>query len=162
MRLAWPTKRLVFCFVLMTFLLLAASAAMMAQAGFTVSATPSSLSIPQNGRGVSTITTTISGGFNNSISLSATGVPLGASVSFNPSTIGAPGGGSSTMTIALLPIARAGTYPITVTGNGGGVKKTTTVTLTITAQGAANFTVVAIPSSLSVVQEIGRASCRER
>ena len=136
----------------MTFLLLAASAAMTAQAGFTVSATPSSLSIPQNGRGVSTITTTISGGFNNSISLSAAGVPLGASVSFNPSTIGAPGAGSSTMAIALLPIVRTGTYPITVTASGGGIKQPITITLTITALGAANFTVVAIPSSLSVVQ----------
>ena len=43
-----------------------------------------------------------------------------------------------------------GTYPITVTGNGGGIQQNTTVTLTVTA--AANFTISASPASLSVAQ----------
>ena len=43
-----------------------------------------------------------------------------------------------------------GTYPITVTGNGGGVQQTATVTLTVTA--APNFTISASPASLSIVQ----------
>ena len=148
----WPMGRLVVRFFLLTLLVIAASAALTAQAGFTISATPSSLSIPQNGQGVAIITTTISGGFNSSISLSASGVPLGVSMSFNPSTIGAPGAGSSIMTITVVQIARTGTYPITVTGTGGGVKQSTTVTLTITGSGKANFTISAIPSSLTIAQ----------
>src|SRR5271157_2342555 len=101
---------------------------------FRVSASPSALSIPQNGQGVSTITTTIRNGFNGSVGLSASGVPMGTSVSFNPQTIPAPGAGNSTMTITVGSSTPTGTYPITVTGNGGGTQQNTTVSLTVTAQ----------------------------
>ena len=43
----------------------------------------------------------------------------------------------------------AGTYPITVTGTGGGIQHSVTVTLTVTA--APNFTLSASPASLSVL-----------
>jgi hypothetical protein len=48
---------------------------------FTISATPSSLSVAQGNQGTSTITTTISNGFNSAITLSASGMPSGATVS---------------------------------------------------------------------------------
>ena len=51
---------------------------------FSISATPAALSIAQGNQGTSTITTTVSGGFNSAISLSASGVPTGTKVSFNP------------------------------------------------------------------------------
>jgi hypothetical protein len=98
---------------------------------FTISASPSSLTVAQGNQGTSTITTSISGGFNSAISLSASGVPSGTTVSFNPNPIPAPGGGSSTMTIAVGSSTPTGTYPITVTGNGGGIQQNTTVTLTV-------------------------------
>ena len=121
-----------------------------ATGNFTISASPSSLTIAQGSPGTSTITTTVSGGFSSSISLSATGVPTGTTVSFNPSMILAPGAGSSTMTITVGASTPVGTYPITVTGNGGGIQRTATVTLTVTA--AANFTISASPSSLTIAQ----------
>ena len=68
------------------------------QPNFTLSASPASLSIQQGNQGTSTITTTISGGFNGAISLSAAGMPPGTTVSFNPRPIPAPGAGNSTMT----------------------------------------------------------------
>ena len=87
---------------------------------FTMAASPASLSVAQGNQGTSTITTAISGGFNSAISLSASGIPSGTTVTFNPTTIPAPGSGSSTMTITVGAATPAGTYPITVTGNGGG------------------------------------------
>src|SRR5271165_893129 len=117
---------------------------------FTISASPASLSIAQGNQGTSTITTTISGGFNSAISLSASGMPSGTTVSFNPNPIPAPGAGSSTMSIMVGASTPTGTYPITVTGNGGGIQQNTTVTLTVTA--APNFTISASPASLSVQQ----------
>src|SRR5271157_2499266 len=117
---------------------------------FTISASPSSLTIQQGSKGTSTITTTISGGFNSAISLSASGAPLGVSVTFNPQTIPAPGSGSSTMTIQVVRLATLGTYPITVTGSGGGVKQSTTVTLTVVS--SQDFELSASPASLSIVQ----------
>lgn len=82
---------------------------------------------------MSTITTSISGGFDSAISLSASGVPSGSTVSFNPNPIPGPGSGTSTMTITVGSSTPAGTYPITVTGDGGGIQQTTNVTLTVTA-----------------------------
>src|SRR5208337_1925549 len=119
---------------------------------FTLSASPASLSIQQGNQGTSTITTAISGGFNSAITLSASGMPSGTTVSFNPNPIPAPGSGNSTMTIKVGSSTPVGTYPITVTGKGGGIKQSTTVTLTVTAQGGKNFTISASPASLSIQQ----------
>ena len=115
---------------------------------FTVSASPTSLSIPQGAQGTSTLTATVSGGFSSSINFSAAGAPAGTTVSFNPSTIAAPGAGSSTMTIAVGSSTSAGTYPITVTATGGGLQQNATVTLTVTAAPA--FTLSASPTSVTV------------
>ncbi len=117
---------------------------------YTISASPASLSVLQGNQGTSTISTAISGGFNSAISLSASGVPSGTTVSFNPNPIPAPGSGSSTMTIMVGASTATGTYPITLTGNGGGIQQNTTVTLTVTA--APNFTIAVSPASLSVQQ----------
>ncbi len=121
-----------------------------AAADYAISANPSAVSIAQGSQGTSTITTTISGGFNSAISLSATGVPNGTTVSFNPNPIAAPGNGASTMTINVGANTAVGTYPITVTGSGGGIQHSTTVTLTVTA--AANFTISASPMALNLLQ----------
>src|SRR5271165_5114319 len=117
---------------------------------FTLSASPASLSVVQGNQGTSTITSTISGGFNSAISLSASGAPSGTTVSFNPNSIPAPGSGNSTMTITVGSSTPTGTYPITVTGNGGGIQQNATVTLSVVAP--PNFALSASPASLSVVQ----------
>src|SRR5271166_2802314 len=119
---------------------------------FSISASPSSLSVAQGNQGASTITTTISGGFNSAITLSTSGLPSGTTVSFNPNPIPAPGNGGSTMTVTVGASTATGTYPITVTGNGGGIQQNATVTLTVTAQIQPSFTISASPSSLNVAQ----------
>lgn len=102
---------------------------------FTIAAAPSSVTLVQGTSGPSTITTTVSGGFNSAIALSATGAPTGTTVSFSPASIAAPGSGSSTMTITVGASTTVGTYPITVTGTGGSKTHTTTVSLTVTTSG---------------------------
>jgi vibriolysin len=100
----------------------------------TLAASPTSLSVAQGASGTSTMTTTVSGGFNSAVALSASGTPSGATVSFSPTSVAAPGSGTATMTFAA-GTAAAGTYTITVTGSGGGVTKTATVSVTVTASG---------------------------
>ena len=119
---------------------------------FSISASPTSVSVVQGSSGGSTISTTVSGGFNNAVSLSASGQPSGVTVSFNPTSIAAPGSGSSTMTMTVGSSVATGTYPITITGSGGGVTHTTSVSLTVTAAATPNFTIAASPSSVSVAQ----------
>jgi subtilase family serine protease len=102
---------------------------------FTISASPSSLTIDRRGSGTSTIATAVSGGFNSAISLSASGEGSGVTVSFSPSSIAAPGSGTSTMTVTVSRTARTGSRTITITGTGGGVTQTTTVTLDVASGG---------------------------
>ena len=104
-------------------------------ADFTIAAAPSALSVVQGTSSTSTISTSISGSFNSAISLSASGLPAGASASFSPISIAAPGSGSSTATIITSATTPAGTYPVTITGSGGGTTHTASITLTVTASG---------------------------
>ena len=100
---------------------------------FSMSVSPTSLSIAQGKQGTSTIKTVGMNGFKSAITLSASGVPSGTTVSFSPNPIAAPGSGTSTMTVAVGANTTVGTYPITVTANGGGVQQTAKLTLTVTA-----------------------------
>jgi pseudomonalisin len=103
---------------------------------FGISASPTSLSKAQGTSGTSTITTAGTGGFSSAIALTASGAPTGTTVSFSPTSIAAPGNGSSTMTVTVGSTTAAGTYTITVTGTGGSKTHTATVTLTVTTGGA--------------------------
>src|ERR1700685_3838458 len=108
------------CFCLFSILLVAEQAP---QTGsFTITASPSSLTVAQGSQGTSTITTAISGGFNNPISLSANTAYLGLQMtfSFSPNPIPAPGSGSSVLTITVGGNVKLGIYPIVVSGVGGG------------------------------------------
>lgn len=110
---------------------------------FTITPSPSSLTILQGQPGTSTITTTISGLFGlyqSPICLSASGLPSGATASFNPSAIPQPGAGGSTLTLSVGNSTPVGTYPITVTGFGGWIQHTTTITLTVSAGQLATMT----------------------
>ena len=113
--------------------------------GFTLTASPGSLSIAQGSSGSTSISSTVTGGFDSAISLSASGQPSGVTVGFNPASI--TGAGSSTLTFTVASTAVAGTYPITVSGTSGSTTKTTTVSLTVTGQQTGSFSLSVSPSS---------------
>jgi subtilase family serine protease len=98
---------------------------------FTISVSPTSGSLRQGQSGTAVVSTAVSGGFDSAIALSATGEPTGVSISFSPASIAAPGSGSSNMLLTVSRTARVGTYPITITGTGGGVTHTTTLTFEV-------------------------------
>ncbi len=114
---------------------------------FTISASPTSVSVAQGASGGSTITTAVSGGFDSAITLSASGQPTGVTVSFGTNPIAAPGSGTSSMTMAVAASTATGTYTITVTGTGGGLTHTATVSLTVTAATSGSFTISVSPTS---------------
>jgi kumamolisin len=116
--------------------------------GFSLSASPSSVSVAQGSSGTSTITSTVTGGFDSAVTLTASGQPTGVTVGFSPTSI--TGTGTSTMTMTVASTTSTGTYTITVTGTSGSTSHTTTVSLTVTA--AAGFSLSASPSSVSVAQ----------
>jgi subtilase family serine protease len=118
---------------------------------FSLSASPTSLSVAAGSSGTSTITSTVSNGFDSAVTLSASGLPSGVTVGFSPSSI--TGAGSSTASFTVASTATAGTYSITITGTSGSATSTATVALTVTTttqKGA--FTVSVSPTSGSLDQ----------
>ena len=115
---------------------------------FSISASPSSVSAVQGQSVTSTIGTTVTGGNAQTVTLSATGLPSGATASFNPSSVTA--GGSSTLTISTTTSTLGGTYTVTVTGTGASATHSTSVALTVSVPD--DFSMGASPSSVSVVQ----------
>jgi hypothetical protein len=101
---------------------------------FTLSA-PASASVVQGGSKTAAISTTVSGGFNSAISLSASGLPAGVTASFSPASIAAPGSGSSTLTLTAGSTATIGTSNVTITASGGGITHTATIALSVSSTG---------------------------
>jgi hypothetical protein len=111
---------------------------------FTISASPGSVSAAQGGSVNTTISTTVSGGFNSAVSLSVSGLPSGATATFTPTSIAAPGSGSSTLKLSA-GTAAAGTYSLTVTGTGGGKTHTAPLSLTVGSGGGGGTQILANP-----------------
>jgi len=103
--------------------------------GFSVSASPSSVSVPQGTNATSTVTVTSQNGFNSPTTLSASGLPSGVTAAFstNPVTPPANGSATSTLTFTASSTATVGTSTVTVTGTSGTVTHTATISLTVTA-----------------------------
>lgn len=119
---------------------------------FTLSVSPSSVSVVQGSSGSSTVTTTAVDGFDQAVSLTASGQPSGVTVTFNPASIAAPGSGTASVSLVVAAGTATGTYPITVTATGGGVTQTATISLTVTSSNPAAFTLSASPTSLSITR----------
>jgi uncharacterized membrane protein len=121
-------------------------------ADFSITASPASLSVTQGSTGSTAVSTTVSGGFNAAVALSASGLPSGVTASFSLASIAAPGGGSSTLTLSASSTATIGTANITLSATGGGVTHTTTIALTVNSAATPNFTISASPATVSVTQ----------
>jgi subtilase family serine protease len=116
------------------------------QPGFSLSASPNAVSVVEGSTGTSTITSTVTGGFNAAVTLSYSTLPSGVTASFNPSSF-TSGSGNSTLTFTVSTTAAAGTYPITIKGTSGAMTETTTVNLTVTAPVVGSFSISVSPSS---------------
>lgn len=113
---------------------------------FSVSVSPSSQTVTA-GNGTSyTATITPVNGFNGMVNLSVSGLPSGASGSFNPTSVS--GSGSSTLTVTTATSTAPGTYTLTITGISGTLTNSTTATLVVNA--APDFSIAASPSAQTV------------
>ncbi len=119
-----------------------------ATASFTLSDSPSSLSIAQGSSGTTTITVTDLNGFTGGVTLTNSTLPNGVTASYgtNPTT------GTSVLTLTASSTATTGTSTVTITGTSGSLTATTTLALTITATATPNFTIAASPATLSIAQ----------
>jgi hypothetical protein len=113
---------------------------------FTLSASPSSLTVAEGTIGTSTVTVTPLSGFNSNVSLSVSGLPSGVTASFssNPATA------SSTLTLTASSSATTGTATVAITGTSGNLSHLTTIALAVTA--LPNFGLSASPGGVTVTQ----------
>jgi hypothetical protein len=101
---------------------------------FSISASPTSLTIQQGSSGSSTITITSINGFNQPVQLSVSGAPSGVTATLSPSQVTPPAGGTatSTLTVSVSTTATPGNYPLTVTGTNGTITHNVNIPLEIT------------------------------
>jgi subtilase family serine protease len=119
---------------------------------FTLSASPSSLGIPQGGSGIAGITVAPQNGFSSKVTLSVSGLPSGVTALFSPN----PTPGSSTLTLMASSVATTGPATVTVTGTCGTLANSTTVALTVFA--ATDFSLGWFDSDIGAVGVAGSAA----
>ena len=124
-------------------------------ADFTITAMPASVTV-ESGASATEATYMVSvtplNGFNQAVTLSASGLPTGGTAGFAPASLSAPYTASSTLTVTVPAGASAGTWTLTVTGTGGGLAHMVSVSLTVTVvvPPPADFTITAAPGARTV------------
>ena len=95
---------------------------------FSLTSSPSSVSVIQGQSGTTTITSAVTNGSPQTVSLAASGLPPGTTATFNPSSISV--GASSTMTISTSSSTPVGDdYAVSVTATGQTATHTTPISL---------------------------------
>ncbi|GLY47342.1 proprotein convertase P-domain-containing protein [Lentzea sp. NBRC 102530] len=99
---------------------------------FSVSVSPASGSVAAGSSVSATVGTATVSGSAQTVQLSASGLPSGATASFSPASVQT--GANSALTISTTSSTPAGTYPVTITA-AGTANRTATYTLTVTGGG---------------------------
>jgi hypothetical protein len=114
---------------------------------FSMAATPASQTVVSGNSTSYTTTIGALNSFSDSVALSVSGVPAGATATFTPTSV--TGSGTSTLAVAS-GTAAAGSYLLTITGSSGSLTHSATVTLIVNPQPVPDFTLTATPSSQNV------------
>jgi hypothetical protein len=107
---------------------------------FSISVAPSSAAVTAGSGTSATVSTAVTSGAAQTVSLSAAGLPAGATASFTPTSVTA--GGSSSLSLSTASTTAPGTYPITITGTGASASHATTFTLTVNGTGGGSGSVI--------------------
>ncbi len=104
---------------------------------FSVGVNPASGTVQAGQSATVTVNTATTGGSAQSVALSASGLPAGATATFNPASV--QSGASSTLTIATTASTPNGTSTITVTGTAASGAHTAQYTLTVGSVGVRTY-----------------------
>lgn len=98
---------------------------------FTLSVSPTSAVVVRGNAAVYTITVTPTNAFTGAVDLSVSGLPAGATGTFDPDPVTVPPAGFSTLRVATTSTTKHGTYTVTVTGVAGTVRHSVSVGLQV-------------------------------
>ena len=97
--------------------------------GFSVSASPTSKTIPPGTSATFSVSVGAQGGFARSVALSASGAPAGTTVTFNPRSV--TGSGTATMTVAVPSGVTVNSFTLTVRGTNASQTQSTAVVVNV-------------------------------
>jgi parallel beta-helix repeat protein len=102
---------------------------------FSITASPTSLTIQQGNSDTSVITITSIGGFNQPVQLVVSAAPSGVIATLNPEQVAPPPDGiiTSNLTVSVDTAAMPGSYTLTVTGTSDSLTHSVDISLEITA-----------------------------
>lgn len=103
---------------------------------YSVSASPDSAAVDPGKSTSSTVKTTVTKGRAQTVKLSASGLPTGATATFSPTSVSA--GSDSALTIATSTSTPAGKYTVTINGDGDSADRSATFTLTVNGSSGGN------------------------
>ena len=116
---------------------------------FTVSSSQTSATVLQGQSATYPVSVDVLRGFTGTIALTVSGYPSGATVSYLPSSVAAPG--SSTLTVQTTATMAVGTYTLTITGTSSTkLVRTTKVTLVVNPVG--DFLMTASAGTINVTR----------
>ncbi|MDF5755128.1 M4 family metallopeptidase [Spongiactinospora sp. TRM90649] len=104
-----------------------------AQDDYSIALNPTSATVERGASTQTTLSTTVTNGSAQSVSLSAGTLPTGVTVTFSPATI--QSGQSSTVTIATTAGATVGTHTISLNGDGPSADRSASFSLTVNGGG---------------------------
>jgi hypothetical protein len=131
-----------------------------AKADFSIAASPSSQTVSQGQSTSFTVTITRVNGFADPITLSASGLPSGATATWKlsngtSSNVAPSNVNSATLTVQTAASTPAGTTKPVVTATGGKLSHTANLTLVVQQAAQPNFTLAASPASQTIGQGEG-------
>ncbi len=107
---------------------------------FTLSASPTSLSVAQGSSGTVNLAVTDLNCFTGTVTFAVSGLPSGVTASFS----------GNVLTLAAGSTATVGASTVTITGVSGALTESTTIQLTISLTAGPSFTLSASPASVNV------------
>ncbi|MBE1492011.1 S8 family peptidase [Plantactinospora soyae] len=130
---------------------------------FAISVAPAAGSVPPGGSVSTTVSTRITAGSAQTVTLGATGLPAGVTASFSPAAL--PAGRSSVLTLRVAATTPPGVYPLTITGTSRYASRLVRYTLTVTNPPGCvgtNNTDVEIPDLSTAESAVAISGCPGR
>jgi hypothetical protein len=112
---------------------------------FNINVTPSTQTVAAGNSTTYTVNVGELNGFSNSVNLSVSGLPTGATGSFSPASVAAPG--TSTLRVSVPSGTTATTDTLTISGMSGSLTHSASTSLTVTAP---DFSISVSPGTFSL------------
>ncbi|WP_083936787.1 S8 family serine peptidase [Longispora albida] len=123
---------------------------------FSIGVSPSSVTVDRGGSISASVSTTVVSGTAETVNLTASGLPAGATATFQPSSVTA--GGQAKLSIAAASSTAPGTYPVKVTGTTASATHDATLSLVVRDPSGTNDFSIGVDPSTTTVEKGGAVS----